>query len=82
LKDLTFRSDVVAMAAPTGPKLDASNTAAFDLAIEMLTIALRHERDPDEGRAELLRARLGTPAGSANLRERVSITRRLLDTVE
>jgi hypothetical protein len=46
------------MSDPQHTTLDARNTAAFDLAIEMLTIALRHERDPDAGRAEVLRARL------------------------
>jgi len=83
LKDRSNGSDGASMApTDTSPRLDVSNTAAFDLAIEMLTIALRHERDPDEGRAELLRSRLGQPAGTDALRERVSITRRLLDTVE
>lgn len=70
------------MEPPTDPTLDARNTAALDLAIEMLTIALRHERDPDEGRAELLRARLGGAPGTDALRERVSINRRLLATLD
>ena len=70
------------MAATPDQKLDATNTAAFDLAIELLTIALRHERDPNAGRAELLRERFSQQSGTDTLRERVSITRRLLDTVE
>jgi hypothetical protein len=70
------------MAATPDQKLDATNTAAFDLAIELLTIALRHERDPNAGRAELLRERFSQQSGTDTLRERVSITRRLIDTVE
>ena len=55
------------------PRLDARNTAAFDLAIEMLSIALRFEDErADHGRAELLRARLSTPPAPDGLRSRVS----------
>jgi hypothetical protein len=82
LKDRTSRADAGCMATPDDTTLNASNTAAFDLAIEMLTIALRHERDPDEGRAELLRARLSGGPGTDALRDRVSINRRLLATFE
>jgi hypothetical protein len=70
------------METPADPTLDARNSAALDLAIEMLTIALRHERDPDEGRAELLRARLSGAPGTGELRDRVSINRRLLSTLD
>ena len=80
MKDLTSRTDPTRMANSEDTRLDVGNTAAFDLAIEMLTIALRHERDPDEGRAELLRARLTGSPGADALRERVSINRRLLST--
>lgn len=68
------------MATSPRTTLDVTNTAAFDLAIEMLTIALRHERDPEAGRAELLRARLNGSPGADALRERVSINRRTLST--
>lgn len=82
MKERTTGADASGMSDPQHTTLDARNTAAFDLAIEMLTIALRHERDPNAGRAEVLRARLSQPQGTDSLRDRVSISRRLLDTVE
>lgn len=55
------------------PTLDARNSAAFDLAIEMLGLALRTERGPEHGQAQLLRSRLAQPAAPEVLRERVRI---------
>jgi hypothetical protein len=82
LKDRTNPADARGMTGTPEQKLDVTNTAAFDLAIELLTIALRHERDPNAGRAEILRERFASQQGTDQLRDRVSITRRLLDTVE
>lgn len=61
------------MEALAQPTLDVRNAAAFDLAIEMLSIALRLEDERvDRGQADLLRARLSTPPAPADLRSRVS----------
>lgn len=57
----------------TQPRIDVRNSAAFDLAIEMLSIGLRFEGErADHGRTELLRARLSTPPAPDGLRARVS----------
>lgn len=64
-------ADDPTMTSPAEPTLDASNTAAFDIAIELLGLALRNERAGDHGQAELLRTRLKVAGSPEGLRERM-----------